>query len=251
MIILKTARELELLQEAGRISAEALRIGGAMLHDGVTTAHVDDAMREYIQSQGAEPSFLGYNGYPKTANISINDQVIHGIPDTKTVVRNGDVVSIDVGAMYKGFHGDNAATFAVGEISSEARRLMDATAEALQRAIDIARPGNRIGDISHAVQSYIESQGFSVIRDFVGHGVGRKLHEEPEVPNFGKPGHGPRLMPGMVIAIEPMVAAGSYKVKILPDGWTVVTADASLAAHAEHTIAITDRGALVLTAQRR
>lgn len=249
MVSIKTAREIEALKEAGRISAAALRIGGEMLADGVTTARVDDAIRDYIRSQGAEPSFLGYSGYPKSANISINEEVIHGIPDNRTVIRNGDIVSIDVGAYYKGFHGDNAATFAVGDVSDEARRLMDVTKESLQRAVAVAVKGNRIGDISDAVQRYVEQNGFSVIRDFVGHGVGRELHEAPEVPNFGKPGHGVRLVPGMVIAIEPMVSAGAWQVDILDDGWTVVTQDKSLAAHYEYTIAITDHAPVILTAE--
>lgn len=250
MINIKTAREIESLKQAGQISAAALRIGGELLRDGVTTAHVDEAIRDYIRSQGAEPSFLNYNGYPGSTNISINNQVIHGIPDSKTVVREGDIVSIDVGAYYKGFHGDNAATFAVGAVSKEAQRLLDVTRESLKRAVAVAVKGNRIGDISHAVQGYVEQNGFSVVRAFVGHGVGRKLHEEPEVPNFGRPGHGVRLVPGMVIAIEPMVNAGGSEVDILDDGWTVVTRDGSLSAHFEYTIAITDHEPVILTTER-
>ncbi len=249
MVTIKTARDIAAMREAGRISAGALRIARELLVDGVTTAHVDSEMEAYIRSQGATPSFLGYSGYPKTANISINNQVIHGIPNPKTVVRNGDIVSVDVGAIYKGFHGDNARTFAVGKISEEAQRLMDVTQEGLCRGIAMARKGNRVGDISDAVQRYVEQNGFSVVRDFVGHGVGRKLHEEPEVPNFGKPGHGLRLMPGMTIAIEPMVNAGGYAVEILDDGWTVVTCDGSLSAHFENTILITEGDPVILTAE--
>lgn len=249
MVVLKTARELETLKEAGRISATALRIGGSMLRDGVSTAAVDDAMRAYIRSQHAEPSFLGYNGYPKSVNISINNEVIHGIPSAKRIVREGDIVSIDVGAHYKGYHGDNAATFAVGTVSDKAKRLLDVTRESLKRAVAAAVKGNRLGDISFAVQSYVEQNGFSVVRDFVGHGVGRELHETPEVPNFGKPGHGVRLMPGMVIAIEPMVNEKGYQVDILDDGWTVVTRDGGLSAHFEYTIAITDDKPVILTVE--
>lgn len=249
MIAIKTANELETLREAGRISAAALRLGGEMLRDGVSTASIDRAMHEYILSQSATPSFLYYNGYPRSINISINDEVIHGIPKTARIIHNGDIVSIDVGACYHGYHGDNAATFAVGEVAPEALRLMDVTRESLKKAVEAAKPGNRVGDISAAVQKHVEQNGFSVIRDFVGHGVGRALHEEPEVPNFGRAGHGARLVAGMVIAIEPMVSAGGYAVDILDDGWTVVTRDHALAAHFENTIAITPNGAVILTAE--
>lgn len=249
MVVLKTARELETLKEAGRISAAALRIGGSMLRDGIPTASVDDAMRDYIRSQGAEPSFLGYSGYPKSVNISINNEVIHGIPSKKRLIREGDIVSIDVGAHYKGYHGDNAATFAVGAVSDEAKRLIDVTRESLQQAVAAAVKGNRLGDIGFAVQSWVEQNGFSVVRDFVGHGVGRELHEAPEVPNYGKPGHGIRLVPGMVIAIEPMVTEKGHEVDILDDGWTVVTRDGGLSAHFEYTIAITDDQPVILTAE--
>lgn len=249
MVTIKTAREIETMKKAGRISAAALRIAGELVRDGVSTAYVDDAVREYILSKGATPTFLGYNGYPKTTNISINERVIHGIPDAKTIVKNGDIVSVDVGACFDGFHGDNAATFAVGEISDEARRIIEVTRGALKRGIAAAVKGNRVGDISDAVQRYVEDNGFSVVRDFVGHGVGRKLHEEPEVPNFGKAGHGPRLVPGMTIAIEPMVNAGTWQVDIRNDGWTVVTRDGRLSAHFENTILITDKEPVILTAE--
>lgn len=247
MVVIKTAQDIETMKQAGRISAGALRVAREQLRDGVTTAHVDDAVEAYIRSQGATPTFLGYCGYPKTTNISINNQVIHGIPNAKTVIRNGDIVSIDVGACYQGFHGDNAATFAVGEISGEAKRLMNVTRESLRRGIAAARKGNRIGDISNAVQSYVEANGFSVVRDYVGHGVGRELHEAPEVPNFGKPGHGLRLVPGMTIAIEPMVNEKGYAVCELDDGWTIVTRDGGLSAHYENTVLITEGDPIILT----
>ncbi|MEG1984282.1 MAG: type I methionyl aminopeptidase [Oscillospiraceae bacterium] len=249
MIVLKTAKELETMKEAGRISAGALRIAKQALKPGVTTAHIDDEVRKYILSQDAIPSFLHYEGFPKTACISINDQVIHGIPDGQTVVCEGDIVSIDVGACYKGFHGDNAATFAVGQVSPKAQKLMDVTLESLKRAVAVAVKGNRIGDISNAVQSYVEQNGFSVVRDFVGHGVGHELHEAPEVPNYGKAGHGIRLVPGMTIAIEPMVNEGTFKVEVLDNDWTVVTKDGGLSAHFEYSIAITDNGPIILTAE--
>lgn len=247
MIILKTAKEIELLKEAGRISAGALRVAKDALRVGVSTAYIDDAVRAYILSQGATPSFLNYGGFPKSACISVNNEVIHGIPDEKTIIKEGDIVSVDVGANYKGYHGDNAATFAVGTISNEAQTLLDVTRESLQQALKVAVKGNRIGDIGHAVQAHVEKHGFSVVREYIGHGVGRDLHEDPEVPNYGRAGHGPRLVPGMVIAIEPMVNMGAHAVKTLGNGWTVVTRDGSLSAHFEYTIAITDGAPLILT----
>ena len=249
MVTIKTAQEIAAMKKAGTIAASALRVARETLRDGVTTAHVDEAVREYILSKGATPTFLGYSGYPASTNISINDRVIHGIPSGSIVVKNGDIVSIDVGATYDGYVGDNAATFAIGEISNKARKLMDVTREALAMGISAAKMGNRIGDIGAAVQGCVEANGFSVVRAFVGHGVGRKLHEEPEVPNFGTAGHGPRLVPGMTIAIEPMVNAGDYDVEILDDGWTVVTRDRSLSAHFENTILITDSEPIILTVE--
>lgn len=246
MIALKNKHEMELMQAACRISAEALRVGGEMVRPGVTTAQIDKAIHRYISSQNATPSFLGYGGFPASACISLNNQVIHGIPG-KRVVQEGDIVSIDVGAYYKGFHGDNAATFPAGEISPETRKLLDVTRESLYKGIEAARAGNRVGDISWAVQSHCEAHGFGVVRNYVGHGVGRQLHESPEVPNFGCPGRGARLVPGMTIAIEPMINLGGWAVKVLPDGWTVLTMDGSLSAHFEHTVAITDNGAVILT----
>lgn len=217
------------------------------IHPGMSTLELDKIIKNYIVSHGARPSFLGYGGFPASACISINDTVIHGIPSSKEIIKEGDIVSVDVGAYIDGYHGDSAKTFAVGEISETAKSLMASTEESLMLAIEMAKPGVRIGDISSAIQKYNEQRGFSVVREFVGHGVGAKLHEEPEVPNFGKAGHGPRLMPGMVIAIEPMINEGGASVKILPDGWTVKTVDKSLSAHFEHTIAITSQGATILT----
>ncbi len=247
MIVLKTSRELAIMKEACIISAGALQTVAKAVEPGVTTAELDRLAEKYIRSKGAVPNFKNYQGYPATACISINNEVIHGIPSEKRVLKNGDIVSVDLGAMFEGYHGDNAATFAVGDVSPEAKRLMDVTRESLYAGIRAARSGGRIGDISNAVQSYVEANGMSVVRQFVGHGIGTHLHEEPEVPNFGKAGHGFRLMPGMTLAIEPMVNAGDYRVKVLPDGWTTVTADGSLSAHFEHTVVITEDGAKIMT----
>ena len=247
MIVLKTAREIAIMSEACRISAGALKVAGEAVEPGVTTAEIDRIAENYIRKHGAKPNFKGYNGYPAAACISINNEVIHGIPSKHRVIKAGDIVSIDLGATYEGFNGDNAATFAAGDVSVEAKRLMDVTKESLYKGISAALAGNRIGDIGSAVQTYVEANGFSVVRDYVGHGVGTKLHEAPEVPNYGKPNHGIRLVPGMTIAIEPMVNQGDYKVNVLPDGWTVLTKDGSLSAHFEHTVAITADGPKILT----
>ncbi|MEG1304501.1 MAG: type I methionyl aminopeptidase, partial [Oscillospiraceae bacterium] len=245
----KTAKELQEMKEACRISAGALRVAKEAIAVGVSTAYIDDVVRKYIKSEGATPSFLNYNGFPNSACISVNEEVIHGIPSRKRIIMDGDIVSVDVGACYNGYHGDNAATFGVGTVSDEAQRLMDVTRECLHRAVLVALPGNRIGDIGHAVQSYAEANGFSVVRDYIGHGVGRHLHEAPEVPNFGNAGHGERLVPGMTIAIEPMINAGTREVKQLSNGWTIVTKDSSLSAHFEYSIAITDKQPIILTAE--
>lgn len=247
MVVLKTGRELKIMREACRISAEALKLVGRAVEPGVTTEELDRLAENYIRSQGAVPNFKGYQGYPATACISINNEVIHGIPSTKRKVLEGDIVSVDLGAMFEGYNGDNAATFACGDISPEAKRLMDATEKCLYEGIKAACVGGRIGDIGSAVQRYVESEGFSVVRQFVGHGIGTKLHEAPEVPNFGTPGRGIRLLPGMTLAIEPMVNIGKSDVKVLPDGWTVLTKDGSLSAHFEHTIVITPDGPKILT----
>lgn len=247
MIVLKTGRELKIMREACRISAEALKLAGNAVQPGVTTAEIDRIAEKYILSQGAVPNFKNYNGYPATACISINNEVIHGIPSVKRVIKAGDIVSIDLGAKFDGYHGDNAATFACGDISEEAKRLIDTTRESLYKGIAAAVSGGRLGDIGYAIQQYVESRGYSVVRDFVGHGVGTNLHEAPEVPNFGTRGRGIRLMPGMTLAIEPMINAGRSDVKVMPDGWTVLTKDGSLSAHFEHTVAITPDGPQIMT----
>ena len=247
MIVLRTAKEIDAMRKACIISAEALQIAGEAVKPGITTYEIDQIAYRYIKKQGAEPNFLNYNGYPATACISINDEVIHGIPSKTRVLKEGDIVSIDLGAKIDGYNGDNAATFACGVISDEAKRLCDATRESLYKGIEQAVPGNRIGDISNAVQTYCEERGYGVVRDYVGHGVGTKLHEEPSVPNFGHAGRGIRLLPGMTLAIEPMINLGTYKVKQLSDGWTVKTSDGKLSAHFEHTVAITANGPVILT----
>ena len=247
MIVLKTGRELKIMKEACRISAAALQIIGNAVEPGVTTLELDLLAEKFIRSQGGIPNFKNYQGYPATACISINNEVIHGIPSKKRKLVAGDIVSVDLGAEFNGYHGDNAATFACGDISEEAKRLMDTTRESLYEGIHAACAGSRIGDISSAVQKFVEARGYSVVRQFVGHGIGTKLHEAPEVPNFGTPGRGTKLLPGMTLAIEPMVNAGTHEVKILEDGWTTVTKDGRLSAHFEHTIAITPDGPVIMT----
>ncbi len=247
MIVLRTAKEIEMMRKACQISAEALQLAGESVRPGITTYEIDQIAYRYIKKQGAEPNFLNYNGFPATACISINDEVIHGIPSKKRVLKEGDIVSIDLGAKVNGYNGDNAATFACGVISEEAKRLCDTTRESLYLGIKQAVAGNRIGDIAFAIQSYCEERGFSVVREYTGHGVGTHLHEDPSVPNYGTAGRGQRLLPGMTIAIEPMINAGSKAVKCLPDGWTVKTLDGKLSAHFEHTIAITKGEPIILT----
>ena len=247
MVVLKTSRELKAMRDAGRISSRALKLAGEAVEPGVSTLEIDRIVRKYIEEQGATPSFLNYGGFPASACISVNDVVIHGIPRKSQILKQGDIVSIDVGAFYEGFHGDNAWTFPCGEVSKEAQALMDVTRESLFKGINAARPGNRLGDIGSAVQRYVEARGYSVVRDFVGHGVGAELHEDPSVPNYGTPGRGVRLLPGMTIAIEPMVNQGVHTVETLSDNWSVVTSDGKLSAHFEHTIAITPDGPVILT----
>ena len=247
MIVLRTAKEIDMMRKACQISAEALQLAGEAVKPGITTYEIDQIAYRYIKKQGAEPNFLNYNGFPATACISINDEVIHGIPSKKRVLMEGDIVSIDLGAKVNGYNGDNAATFACGVISDEAKRLCDTTRESLYLGIEQAVAGNRIGDIAFAIQSYCEERGFSVVREYTGHGVGTHLHEDPSVPNYGTAGRGQRLLPGMTIAIEPMINLGSKAVKCLPDGWTVKTLDGKLSAHFEHTIAITKGEPLILT----
>lgn len=247
MIVLKSKRELELMKEACKISAEALMVAGEAVKPGVSTKEIDKIAYDLIKKRGATPNFLGLYDFPATACISINNEVIHGIPKADRIIQEGDIVSIDLGAEKNGYNGDNAATFVAGTCSPEAKRLIDTTRESLYKGIEQAVYGNRIGDIGHAIQSYCEERGYGVVRDFVGHGVGRKLHEDPSVPNFGHEGRGIRLLPGMTLAIEPMINQGTFRVKQLSDGWTIVTADGKLAAHFEHTVAITPDGPVILT----
>ncbi len=248
MIALKTAKELEKMRQAGMIAASALQQAGKMCRPGVSTYEIDRQVYRHIVSFGATPSFLHYQGYPASACISVNDTVIHGIPSKEEILKEGDIVSIDIGAYYQGYHGDNAATFPVGKISEEAEKLLKVTKNSLLSGIRQAIVGNRLGDISHAVEETVSAEGFGIVRDFVGHGVGKELHESPEVPNFGKAGHGVRLSAGMVIAIEPMINLKGDGVYILDDSWTVKTQSGSLSAHFEHTIAITEEGPQILTA---
>ncbi len=246
MISIKNEREIALMRKACKITAAARALAGDMVRPGVTTQQIDKAVHDFILSQGAVPSFLHYSGYPASVCISVNETIIHGIPGGR-VLKEGDIVSIDVGAKWGGFHGDCAATYPCGNISPEAQRLIDVTKQSFFEGIRFARQGYRVSDIGHAVQSYVEANGFSVVRSFVGHGVGENLHEEPEVPNFGHPGHGPRLIRGMTIAVEPMVNAGVYDVRVLKDGWTTVTADGKLSAHYENSLLITDGEPEILT----
>ena len=247
MIIQKTSKQILLMREAGRITGNALKVAGRAIEPGMTTKELDTVIRRYIEGEGAKPSFLGLYGFKGSACISINHQVIHGIPSSDVVIRNGDIVSVDVGACIHGYHGDSAYTFAVGDVTPEARALLDATRESLYIGIRQAVKGNRIGDIGHAVQKYVETRGYSVVREYTGHGVGASVHEDPSVPNFGTPHRGYRLEEGMVIAIEPMINAGTPAVRQLSDGWTVVTADGKLSAHFEHTVAVTADGPVILT----
>ena len=246
MIVIKNGQELQDMRKACKITAAARALAGEMVRPGVSTEEIDKAVRDFIVSQGAKPSFLGYGGFPASTCISVNDTVIHGIPGGY-VLQDGDIVSIDVGAYYKGFHGDCAATYPCGTISADAQKLIDVTKQSFYEGIRFAKKGHRVSDISHAIQTYVESNGFSVVRAFVGHGVGAQLHEEPEVPNYGAAGRGPRLIPGMTLAIEPMVNAGTYEVRILKDRWTTVTADGKLSAHYENTVLITDGEPEILT----
>ena len=246
MIIIKNHHEIALMKKAGRVVAETLLLLERQVKPGVATTDLDRMAEEFITKHGAKPSFKGLYGFPSSLCISVNEQVIHGFPGAY-VLKEGDIVSIDCGAFFDGFHGDAARTFQVGEISVDAKNLIDITRESFFQGIKFAEEGNKLTDISHEIQRYVEASGFSVVRDFVGHGIGRKVHEDPNVPNFGKPGMGPKLREGMVLAIEPMVNAGTHKVKTLKDGWTVVTADSSLSAHYENTVAILSDGPEILT----
>ena len=250
MISLKNSEQLALMREAGRITAEALLVAEESIRDGISTAELDRKIRAHIEKCGARPSFLGYGGFPGSACISLNHEVIHGIPSPKRFITEGDIVKVDVGAYYRGFHGDSARTFSVGAVSEEANRLIAVTKACFDAALEAALPGNRIGDVSAAVQRTAEEAGYGVVRKYVGHGIGMQLHEDPEVPNFGRAGHGIRLYPGMTLAIEPMINIGTHEVKVLKDNWTVVTSDGSLSAHYENTIAITNDGPVILTLAR-
>lgn len=247
MIHIKSNQELERMRLACRITAMARKAAADAVRPGVTTGEIDRIVRKTIEEQGAVPSFLGYGGFPASACVSVNDEVIHGIPSKTRVVKEGDIVKVDVGAYIDGFHGDCAATIPCGTVSDEARRLIEVTRQSFYEGIKFAREGNRVSDISAAVQEYVEKNGFSVVRAYVGHGVGAALHESPEVPNYGRPGHGLRLGRGMTLAIEPMVNVGVYDIKVLPDGWTVKTKDGKLSAHYENTVAITGDAPEILT----
>ena len=246
-IILKKPEQILLMKEAGRITGEALLVARDAIRPGISTKELDTLIHNYIVRCGATPSFLGYGGFPGSACISLNDQVIHGIPSEKVIIRDGDIVKVDVGARYRGYNGDSARTFAVGKVSDEALRLISVTERSFYEAMKVAKAGNRVGDIGHAVESFVISNGFSVVKDYVGHGVGAELHEEPEVPNYGNPGRGARLYSGMTLAIEPMVNVGTCEVMEMPDGWTVKTLDKKLSAHYENTVALTSDGVLILT----
>ena len=246
MITLKSPHEIELMRRAGKITAAARALARDMVKPGVTTAQIDKAVFQVIKEQGATPSFLHYNGYPASVCVSVNDEIIHGIPG-KRVLQEGDIVSVDVGAFIGGFHGDCAGTYPCGQVSDEALRLIRVTQQSFFEGIKYAREGYRLSDISAAVQAYVEANGFSVVREYVGHGIGHQMHEAPEVPNYGKPGHGPRLLRGMTIAVEPMVNAGTAAIRQMPDGWTVRTADGKNAAHYENTVLITDGEPELLT----
>ena len=248
MIFVKNSEQIRLMKIAGRITGEALARAGEMVREGVTTKQLDDCIRRHIEAAGARPSFLGYGGFPGSACISINDEVIHGIPSAKRVLQEGDIVKIDVGAFIGGYHGDSANTFPVGRVSDEALRLIEATKRSFELGVEAAsQPGARLGDVGAAIDGYVTKMGYSTVKKFVGHGIGQDLHEDPNVPNFGTAGRGVRLCNGMTIAIEPMVNAGGAGVYVLPDGWTVKTTDGSLSAHYEHTVALTADGPILLT----
>ena len=247
MVSIKNKEQLALMKEAGRITGEALAMAHELVKPGVSTKYLDERIRHYIEKCGARPSFLGYGGFPASACISVNHEVIHGIPSEKVILEEGDLVKIDVGACYRGWHGDSARTFPVGRVSKEAELVMLTAKESFMKGVSFALAGNRIGDIGNAVETCAKSAGYSVVRQYIGHGVGKELHEDPEVPNYGTPGRGVRLYPGMTLAIEPMINVGGHEVKVLGNGWTVVTTDGSLSAHYENTVAITEDGPILLT----
>jgi methionyl aminopeptidase len=247
MIVRRSETELQKMHQANVVVAQVLDELTAAIEPGVTTADLDKLAEDSIRRAGAKPAFKGYRGFPATLCVSVNEEVVHGIPSPKRTLREGDIVSLDLGSVVEGFYGDGAVTVPVGEVSDSLRRLLEVTETALYKGIDAMRVGNRVSDIGHAVQSYVESEGFSVVRDFVGHGIGTALHEDPQVPNYGEPGRGPRLMPGMALAIEPMVNVGQHFVKTLSDSWTVVTMDGSHSAHFERSVAVTENGPWILT----
>ena len=247
MIQLKNPQQIAEMREAGRITGEALLVARESIREGISTLELDKIIRNYIEKQGAKPSFLGYGGFPGSACISINDEVIHGIPSSKRILREGDIVKVDVGAYYKGFHGDAARTLAVGKVSDEAQKLIEVTRESFFKGIEKFKDGMRLGDIGHAIDAHVVANGFSTVKRYIGHGIGHALHESPDVPNYGTEGRGTRLCPGMVLAIEPMVNVGREDVRELSDGWTVKTADGSLSAHYENTVALTADGLIVMT----
>jgi methionyl aminopeptidase len=246
MIELKSKREIEIMKENGKILADTLRFLGSKIRPGMTTLELDQLAEKFIRDHKAVPAFKGYRGFPSNICVSVDNEVVHGIPGQK-IISEGQLISIDLGVLKNGYYADAASTFPLGEVGSEAQKLIEVTSRALNRGIQAAVEGRNLSDISHAIQCYVEENGLSVVRDLVGHGIGKQMHEEPQIPNFGKPGEGPALKNGMVLAIEPMVNLGSFEIKTLDDNWTVVTADGSLSAHFEHTIAITKNGALILT----
>ncbi len=247
MIRLKNSAQIAAMKDAGRITGEALLVARDMVRPGVSTYEIDEAIRQYIEKCGATPAFLGYSGFPASACISINDEVIHGIPSKSRILKEGDIVKIDTGATYRGYVGDSARTIPVGKVSEEARKLIEVTRDSFWRGVEALTVGNRLGDVGNAIDTLVRENGFSTVRRYVGHGIGSDMHEAPDVPNFGTPGRGIRLCAGMTLAIEPMVNVGSYEVREMPDGWTVKTADGSLSAHYENTVALTSDGVLILT----
>jgi len=249
VIVLKSAREIALMRRAGHILAGVVERLRASVRPGMSTLDIDEDVEAYIHREGAAPAFKGYRGFPATVCVSINEEVVHGIPSPRRKIHEGDIVGLDLGCIVEGYYADCAFTLPVGPVPADVQKLLDVTRESLDRAIQECRPERRLSDVSHAVQSHVEAHGLSIVRAFVGHGIGRALHEEPQIPNFGDPGRGPQLRAGMVLAIEPMVTMGSWEVRILDDGWTAVTQDGSLAAHFEHTVAVTENGPEVLTSR--
>jgi methionyl aminopeptidase len=247
VILLKSPRELALMRKAGYVLAEVTERLTAWVGPGLSTQEIDEEVEDFIRARGAAPAFKGYRGFPATICVSINDEVVHGIPSPRRRLKEGDIVGLDLGCIVEGYYADCALTLAVGEVAPRVRELLDVTRDSLARAVAACWPGRRLSDVSHAVQQHVEAHGFAVVRQFVGHGIGRDLHEDPQVPNFGEPGRGPQLKPGMVLAIEPMVTMGSWEVRVLEDRWTAVTVDGSLAAHFEHTVAVTEDGPEILT----